>query len=106
MNVPITERARLDFPGMRITSLPSNKEVQLPDPADNEEEAKLLAFKTEVFNAVEHYVKGNTARNSQSNKHFSNLSKSQNKGISDLRKKCQSEDLVIMETDKTKSYPL
>ena len=86
-----------------MISLPSSKEVRLPDPAENGEEVKLLAFKREVLKVVEDYVSDNLVNSSQE---FSNLSSQQSKGITDLRKKCKRDDLVIMETDKTKKLSI
>ena len=49
-NEPVTVRNRLDFPGMRVTSLPSNKEVKLPDPMENKLNLKFLFLEHQKMN--------------------------------------------------------
>ena len=57
---------------------------------------------------MEDYISGSsdTKTKERSDLLFPNLSDQQNKGISSLKKKCKEEDLVIMETDKTKKLSI
>ena len=76
-----------------MTSVPSNKLVKLPDPLNNNEECKLLAYKTEVMEIVKRFSNEEPAQN---------LSREELSGIASLKRRCRKEDLVIMETDKSK----
>ena len=95
---------------MKVTSLPTNREVYLPDPTETEEETKLLAFKTDVLQATRSYVnemKENKDVNGYPvSQHYSNLTEAQKKGVKSLKEKCKDMDLVIMETDKSKKLSL
>jgi len=84
---------------MGVASLPLNKEVRLQDVMDSREEVKLAAYKTEVLELVRKYSSENC---SVDGKQASNLTNGEIRGITSLRSRCKNEDLVIMETDKSK----
>ena len=56
---PSLESTTLKFPSMRVTDLPTSKMVILPQVIDNNEETKLLAFKTEVVQLTKEYIEQN-----------------------------------------------
>ena len=82
-----------------MASLPFNKEVRLPDVMDHREEVKLAAYKTEVIELVKKYRQENC--NSKGNQQL-NITTDESLGMRRLKERCKTEDLVIMETDKSK----
>ena len=93
----------MNFPSMRVTSLPFNKVVYLPDTLKSREEVKLAAYKTEVMELVKRYIADNCAKDGKQN---SNLTEVERVGIQSIKERCKSEDLVVMETDKSKRLSL
>ena len=55
----LSSKNTLRFPSMRVSDLPTNREVRLPDPMQNDEESKLLSFKMEVLECVKNYISQN-----------------------------------------------
>ena len=49
----------LRFPSMRVTSIPTNTEVRLPDPLNTQEEMKLQGFRNEIMKITSDYIKEN-----------------------------------------------
>ena len=98
-DTPINARTRLAFPSLKVTQIPTNKEVLLPELLKNDEETKLLAFKSEVLNATECFIKNNCDRQGRQKL---NISKVEEEGLKSIRKRIREEDLVVMETDKSK----
>ena len=89
----------LNFPAMKVTHLPTNKQVILPETLDNREESKLLAFKAEVMQITSNYISSHC--DSRGNQKM-NITADQLRGVNSLKKRCKQEDLVIMETEKSK----
>ena len=89
----------LKFSSMRVTDLPTNREVKLPEVIDTSEETKLLAFKTEVMQLTKDYIAQNC---DEQGRQQPNIGPSQCRGISRLKSRCAEEDLVIKDTDKSK----
>ena len=96
---PINARNRLDFPSLRVTQVPTNKEVLLPELLKTDEETKLLAFKSEVLNATECFIRNNCDKQGRQKL---NLKKEEEEGLRSIRRRVREEDLVVMETDKSK----
>ena len=69
---------------MRVTDLPSNKEIILPDELPEVEEAGLRAFGTEMMEVAKKYVKEHCDQGG--NVKESNLTKTQKAGIEDISK--------------------
>ena len=99
----ITSENSVDFSTMRIASLPCNKDVHLPDMLDSKEEVKLAAYKTEVLELVRKYALENCT---QDGKQVSNLTPNEIKGLKSIKNRCKSEDLDVMETDKSEMLSL
>ena len=98
-DTPISARTRLAFTLSKITQIQTNKEVLLPKLLKNDEETKLLAFKSEVLNTTECFIKNNCDRQGRQKL---NVSKVQEEGLKSKRKRTREEDLVVMETDKSR----
>ena len=88
---------------MRVSDLPTNREVRLPEPLETSEESKLLSFKVEVLESVKKYIQENC---SESGRQEVNISQDELEGIKSLRRRIKDEDLVIMETDKSKKLSI
>ena len=71
----------------------------MPKTLDNEEETKLLAFKAEVMKITRDYISSNC--DSKGNQKL-NVTVDQFNGMKSLKRRCKQEDLVVMETDKSK----
>lgn len=84
---------------MGVASLPFNRKVKLPEVMGSGEEVKLAAYKTEVLELVRKYALENC---SSEGKQELNISRKEAEGIKTLKKRCDREDLVIMETEKSK----
>ena len=89
----------LRLPSLRVTDLPTNRMVKLPDPMENSEEAKLLAFKMEVLETTKKYIHENCIQNGRQRL---NITQEELAGLQSLKRKTKAEDWVIMETDKSK----
>ena len=100
---PLSEKNSIYFPSTRVTDLPTNRAVKLPDPLSSSEETKLLAFKTEVMETTKRYINENCAENGAQTW---NLSSQQKEGILSLKRRIKEEDLVAMESDKSKKMTL
>ena len=87
------------FSTMKVSDIPTNREVRLPDPLTNEEENKLAGFRTEVMKITERFIEEEC---SAGGRQRMNLHKLEEEGIESLHKICLEEDLVVMETDKSK----
>ena len=88
---------------MCVSDLPTNREVRLPEPLETSEESKLLSFKVEVLESVKKYIQENC---SESGRQEVNISQDELEGIKSLRRRIKDEDLVIMETDKSKKLSI
>ena len=71
---------------MRVSDIPTNREVRLQDPMQNGEESKLLSFKMEVLKCVKNYVSQNC---SEGDKQETNLSKEEIDGIKSLKRRAK-----------------
>ena len=100
---PISAETSIYFPSVKVTDLTTNRYVKLPDPLHSSEETKLLSFKTEMMETFRKYVDQNcTSDGAQS----WNISLQQKAGLITLKKRIQEEDLVAMESDKSKRMTL
>ena len=95
----LTSENTLRLSSMKVTALPFNKEVRLPEVMESREEVNLAAYKTEVLELVRKYTEENC---SSEGKQAINISEEESQGIQSLKRRCKGEDLVIMETDKSK----
>ena len=83
---------------MRVTSLPTNKEICLPDERPDEVEAGLQAFGSEVLEVARKYVKENVDKDGNVRK--SNLSETQKAGLKDIEAMIK-EKHIVTKTDKS-----
>ena len=67
---------------MRVTSLPTNKDICLPDERPDEVEAGLQAFGSEVMEVARKYIKENVDKDG--NVRVSNLNDTQKAGLRDI----------------------
>ena len=100
---PISDKNSLYFPSIRVTDLPTNRYVKLPDPLDSTEETKLLSFKTEMMETTKKYIDQNCKSDGAQSW---NISSQQRIGLTNLKRRIQEEDLVAMESDKSKRMTL
>ena len=83
---------------MRVTSLPTNKEVILPDERPEREEAGLRAFGTEMIEVARKYIKENVDKSG--NLRERNLTATQEAGLKDIQGLI-SHNHVVTKTDKS-----
>ena len=83
---------------MRVTSLPTNKEICLPDERPDEVEAGLQAFGSEVLEVARKYIKENVDKDGNVRK--SNLSETQKAGLKDIEAMIK-EKHIVTKTDKS-----
>ena len=93
------QRGTLDMAKMRVTSLPTNKEVFLPEERSNEVESKLQAFSAEITEVAKNYIRENVDK--QGNVKESNLTKTQAAGLKELESLIKNKDVIVTKTDKS-----
>ena len=82
---------------LRATDLPFNKRVIIPAALKEEDEMNLQHLKSKMISTVNEYVKDEAT---SSNK-WSNLTSTERKGLRTLKEKCNDNDIVIYQTDKS-----
>ena len=99
----ISNKNSLYFPSTRVTDLPTNRYVKLPDPLDSSEESKLLSFRVEMMETIKQFIGQNC---NEDGKQDWNISSQQKAGLISLKRRIKEEDLVAMESDKSKRMTL
>ena len=92
------QRGILRLHKMRVTSLPTNKEIILPDERPEREEAGLRAFGTEMLEVTRKYIKENVDKSG--NPKERNLTATQEAGLKDIQSLI-SQNHVVTKTDKS-----
>ena len=100
---PISVTNSIYFPSTKVTDLPTNRFVKLPDPLQNCEEAKLLSFRTEMMETTRKFMSQNCREDGSQRW---NVSSQQKEGLVSLKRRIKEEDLVAMESDKSKRMTL
>ena len=88
----------LKLANMRVTDLPTNKEVILPDERPNKVEVGLQSFGAEIMEVARKYIKENV--DSSGNVKVSNLSQKQEAGLKDIETMVKNKHIVT-KTDKS-----
>ena len=83
---------------MRVTDLPTNKEVYLPDERSNDVEVGLQAFSAEMLEVTRKYIKDNVDKNG--NVKEGNLTRTQEAGLKELENLVK-DDHIVTKTDKS-----
>ena len=93
------QRGILNLAKMRVTDLPTNKEVYLPEERSNEVESGLQAFSTEIIEVAKIYIKQNVDK--EGNVKESNLMKTQAAGLKEIETLVKNKDVIVTKTDKS-----
>ena len=93
-----TQEGILSLHKMRVTNLPTNKEIFLPDKRPEREEAGLRAFGTEMIEVARKYIKENVDKSG--NPRERNLTATQEAGLKDIQSLI-SQNHVVTKTDKS-----
>ena len=88
----------LDLAKMRVTDLPTNKEVFLPDERPDDVESKLQGFSAEMKEIVRKYIKENV--DAKGNVKECNLNEKQRAGLKEIQKLVKQGNIVT-KTDKS-----
>ena len=88
----------LNLSKMRVTSLPTNKEILLPDERPEREEAGLRAFGAEMIEVARKYIQENVDK--AGNPKEKNLTATQEKGLKDIQT-LVSRKHIVTKTDKS-----
>ena len=89
------ESNTFDFSNMRATDLPFNKRVHLPEPLDEKSEIAMQNLKVKLNQITEKYVRDEKVSK------WSNLEKNEKEGLVSMKKKVQSQESVVFQTDKS-----
>ena len=92
------QRGILRLHKMRVTSLPTNKEIILPDERPEREEAGLSAFGTEMIEVAKKYIK--ECVDKSGNPRERNLTATQEAGLKDVQSLIN-QNHVVTKTDKS-----
>ena len=84
---------------MRVTSLPTNKDICLPDERPDEVEAGLQAFGSEVMEVARKYIRENVDKDGNIRK--SNLNETQKAGLRDIEAMIKEKKHIVTKTDKS-----
>ena len=93
------QEGTLNLSKMRVTSLPTNKEVILPDERPEREEASLRGFGTEVIEVARKYIRENVDKSG--NPRERNLTDEQEAGLRDVQRLISQKNYVVTKTDKS-----
>ena len=88
----------LNLSKMRVTSLPTNKKIILPDERPEREEAGLRAFGAEMMEVARKYIQENVDK--AGNPKEKNLTATQEKGLKDIQTLVNQKHIVT-KTDKS-----
>ena len=83
----------VDINNLKATTLPFNPKVSMPGPVKQQEEVRLSKFRDEVMEAAK--------KCSEKTKNNSNLTASEKKGLTSLKKKIVDGDVICCVTDKS-----
>ena len=86
---------KLNFKGQRSTDIRNNPRTKMPDPRSNKEETELQTRATLVMREAKEYI-------SKLECQPTNLTKSERRGLKKLKARIKAEEIVILETDKSK----
>ena len=84
-----------DFCSMKATDLPFNKRVHLPEPLEEESEIAIRNLKVKLNQLTAEYVEGERLDK------WNNLRKDEREGLVSLKKKVQTQENVVFQTDKS-----
>ena len=84
---------------VRVTSLPTNKEIILPDERPEREEASLRAFGTEVIEASKKYIRESVDKAGYPKE--INMTPMQEAGLEDIQKMISQKNYIVTKTDKS-----
>ena len=94
---PVT--GTLDFSKLRTRDLKTKRDVIVPKEGTQEEEEKMSSLKTEIMNITKEYIKDKCTPSGAPLE--APFPREAEKGIKDLQKLCEEQDLVVYETDKS-----
>ena len=84
---------------VRVTSLPTNKEMILPDERPEREEASLRAFGTEVVEETKKYMRENVDK--AGNPKERNMTRMQEAGLREIQTLISQKNYIVTKTDKS-----
>ena len=84
---------------VRVTSLPTNKEMILPDERPEREEASLRAFGTEVLEVAKKYIRESVDKSGYPKER--NMTPRQEAGLKDVQKLISQDNYIVTKTDKS-----
>ena len=89
----------LNFSRLRVTDLPTNWEIYLPDERSDRVEAGLQAFSAEMNQVARNYINQNVDK--AGNVKESNLTDKQVVGLNDIERIIQNKNFIVTKTDKS-----
>ena len=90
---------KVNLNNIRVTELPGNKEVVLPDDRADKVESELAAFKQEIMVVAKQYIEQNC--DAKGNIKENNLKLEVEQGLLELKSKIKAEKLIYGKTDKS-----
>ena len=95
----IVKGNKVNMNNIRVTELPGNKDVILPDDRSDSIEAGLAAFKQEILVVAKNYIENHC--DSKGNIKESNLKPEMEQGLIELKTKIKNDNLIYGKTDKS-----
>jgi hypothetical protein len=92
------EEHKMEFSRRRVTDIPTNRSVNIPDTAAPEVETVLNNISNRVDSVTRDYIKNKC--DSKGNVFETNLTPSQQKGLKSLTERVKSKEIVAQQTDK------
>ena len=89
----------LNLTRLRVTDLPTNREIYLPEERSNEVEAGLQAFSAEMIEIARKYIRQNVDK--AGNVKESNMTEKQVAGLKDIETLMKDKNLIMTKTDKS-----
>ena len=92
------EEGKMEFSRRRVTDMPTNRFVHIPNPAGPEVETVLDNISSRVNSVVKAFIREKCDQ--KGNIHEKNLSQQQQRGLKSLAKRVKLKELVVQKTDK------
>ena len=94
------ENRMMEFSKRRVTDLPSNRRIEVPDPSENEEEIVFANMKKRISAVAKEFIDKKCRKDGALENN--NITAEVMKGVESLKKRSKEGEIVITMTDKSK----
>ena len=92
------DEKKMEFARRRVTDMPTNRDIRIPDPAEPNIETVLDNISCKVITVANNYIKNKC--DNKGNILHRNLKPDEQRGLRSLMKKVREKELIVQKTDK------